>query len=459
MATDYLRPNENFDRANLTFKALRRIWLRPLIFFQLYLTVIALMFFWGPWPWPIDNGEDLLAYLAAAQVAIALGYFLSWGAVRRGHLATHQETINENVNKGLKFLKFSIIITLVLFVPTSLSRTGSFFPDVLNGINNTGYAYNDTMRLLEGKGEYVIIEYLRIFVSPFIVGLLPLSIVYWSNMSAIWRAFAVSTILSYLTIYVGTGTNKGIADLIILTPWFYYLLICTTAKKRKWSKWFFGAGVVLIFIAFLQFFNAGQMQRSGAVGQTGVMLIGSKLVRADSGALSEVISENQRSTYVSLTRYLTTGYYALAISFKVETPSTLGLGNSMFLARNADAIFDTDFYTSESIPGELERQFGFSHFGLWHSIYPWIASDVGFVGALFAMAFFAYLLGLSWGGSVQSLDHRWIVMAGMMFVLFFYISANNQIFQSGETCAGFFLTFAMIVRNKLHRFKQGQPSN
>ncbi|NML47779.1 hypothetical protein HHL11_28785 [Ramlibacter sp. G-1-2-2] len=54
-----------------------------------------------------------------------------------------------------------------------------------------------------------------------------------------------------------------------------------------------------------------------------------------------------------------------------------------------DAIFSTDFFTSDSLRGLLEDQTGWSMQGLWDSIYPWPASDFGFTGALVAVGLFA----------------------------------------------------------------------
>lgn len=451
MRNTYSNSADNFDRANISPKRLKQIWLLPLIFFQSYLLFMTFIFFFGPWRWPIDNGRDLFLYLTASQAFIAVGYLFSWNQVQKCRAKVIEDVIDRNVMSGLRFLKISLILTLVMFIPTSLSRTGSIFPDVINGLNNTGYAYNDTAKLIDGNRDYVLVEYIRIMVSPLLIGVIPLTIVHWGGLSKIWKALSLLSIIGFLSIYIGTGTNKGLAEFIVLTPWFYYLIICIGQKSRTRSRWLVAAGIALLFIAFLQFFNAGQLQRSGMVGETGVMFDGRRLIRSDSRALENVLSEGQIKTYVSFTRYLSTGYYALALSFEVDTPSTLGLGNSMFLARNADAIFDTDFFTQESIPGKLERQLGFPQFGLWHSIYPWLASDFGYGGSLVIMAIFAYIFGISWGYSVISMDHRWIILLSLMFVLFFYISANNQVFQSGETCIGFFATIGMIYFSKIRK--------
>ena len=65
------------------------------------------------------------------------------------------------------------------------------------------------------------------------------------------------------------------------------------------------------------------------------------------------------------------------------------------------------------------------------------------------MAAFAYLLGLSWGFSLLTASHQWIVLFYLLLILFFYIPAINQIFQSGKTCMAFvFMLLALILGKK-----------
>jgi hypothetical protein len=71
---------------------------------------------------------------------------------------------------------------------------------------------------------------------------------------------------------------------------------------------------------------------------------------------------------------------------------------------------------------------------------------VGFIGSLLVMGGFAYLLGLSWGAALLTASAHWTVMLFLVLVLFFYAPANNQVFQSGETCCAFFILLFMVLR-------------
>jgi hypothetical protein len=419
---------------------LRRLWMRPLVFFQLYLSTTVLLFFFGPWPWNVDDPLLLATYLLAAQGFIAAGYLMAWRRVRWLH-GTGQKAVR-HVATGISYLRWALLISFVLLIPTSLSRTGSVLPNIFFGLSDVGFAYNQNFERLEGGNAFVMVEYLRMLFAPFLVAVFPLTVVYWSQLSIRLKVLCLVVIIFNLSLYIATGTNKGFADIVITLPMLMFLSVSAGILRLRFRRHTLVIAFVVLLAGFLQFFGIGQIQRIGGVGEFGVFNTGLGLIEADSAnAASQFLTDNLRIIFESLVRYLTTGYYALSLGFSVEHASTFGLGHSMFTARNADAIFETSHFTWGSIPGLLELQSNFGMFTLWHSIYPWIASDVGFVGTLFVMGIFGYLLGLSWGYSLLTLSPKWVTLLYLLLILFFYIPANNQIFQSGET----FMAFLLIL--------------
>jgi hypothetical protein len=427
----------------------RNVWLRPLLFFQFYLTAILLLFFLGPWPWPVSNPYALGAYLIAAQFCIAFGYLLAWRRVT-AQFSKLALVKAERTNAGLLFLKKSILLTLILALPTSLSRTGQIIPNVLGGLADVGLAYNDYVSFISSGNPYVFVEYVRIFFAPLLIGLLPLTVTYWERLTFRWRCLAGFAFVMHLSIYVASGVNKGIADAIILLPWFWYLARADRVPTSYRRKLLIAAALAVFGFLFLTFFAEGQRLREGNVGEAGVIFDGIEIISAREYGSWEPFQGGAQIAYESLARYLTSGYYGLWLGMQVDSPSTFGFGNSLFLARNADWLSGGDYFTAKSVPGEIERVFGWGQFRMWHSIYAWLASDVGFLGALVVIAAFAYFLGLCWGMSILSLDHRWLCLLSLMLTMFYYISANNQIFQSAETFIGFFVLIIMLWQRK-HR--------
>lgn len=430
---------------------LRRKWLAPLVFFEIYLALTVAMFFFGPWAWEAKNPILLATYLLASQSFIAVGYLFAWRKTRKLYCVEVKPV--RYLPSGVIFLKRALLVTFVLLIPTSLSRTGALLPNIVDGLTDAGASYTGNFERLEQGNAFILIEYLRIIVSPFLVAVFPLTVVYWSHLPIQTRILALTAIFFNLSLYISTGTNKGIADVIVTLPLLIFLGVSAGALKLRVSKRFLIVVFVVVIFAFLQFFGMGQTQRGGDVGEFGIFNSGLGLLHADKNhPVSMLLTDSQRIIFESLARYIGQGYYALSISFNIEHSSTFGFGHSMFLARNADAIFHTTSFTLGSFPGLLERQSGWGMFTLWHSIYPWLASDFGFIGALFVVGFLSYLLGLSWGRSLLTLDPRSIALSYLLLILLFYIPANNQIFQSGETCIAFFILLIGLMLRKPIRY-------
>lgn len=434
----------------MELSTLRRAWIAPLVFFQCYLGLTVVLFFAGPWQWDNPHPTLLVGYLLGAQSIIAIGYSMSWSGVRDSVICPAER--EEEIARTIGFLRRALVISLILLIPTSLSRTGAVLPNVLDGIRDTGGAYNRNLARLEEGNAYQIVEYLRIVVSPYLMAVLPLTVVLWGRLSNQFRWVACLVIIFNLAVYIATGTNKGFADLVVTLPWLVALGVAARTLQFRIPRSVLIPMFVLLFVLFLQFFGMGQAQREGGVGELGVLNTGSGLLFADpQHPVSRMLGDSGRITFESITRYVGQGYYALSMAFDVNYQSTLGFGNSMFMARNADAMFGTNYFTAGSLPGLLEEQTGWGMFTLWHSIYPWLASDFGFTGALLVLGGFAYLLGLSWGRSLTTLAAPWLLMTFMMIVLFFYIPANNQIFQSAETCVAFFMVAARLLWQRKSR--------
>ena len=420
-------------------------WLAPLVFFQVYLSITVWLFFFGPWPWDVDQPGLLFAYLAAAPVCIGAGYLMAWRRV--GLMTVVPARIEAETVDGIGFLKIALGITALLALPSSMSRTGSWIPDIAAGVGNTGLAYNENFERLTAGNAFVAVEYLRMLASPWLTAVFPLTVLYWSRLGWGWRTVALALIAFNLAMYLGTGTNKGFADLVVTLPWLVLLAVSTGLLRIPRFGLKLSIASTVMLVAFLYFFGAGQQQREGSGSEYGTFFTGAAVVQADGGHfISSLLPEEFRLVFEALSRYVVHGYYALSLALQTDSPSTLGLGHSMFLARNADGLFGTDHFVWRSLPGLLERNEAWGMFLLWHSIYPWLASDVGFVGALGVLAALAYLFGLAWGHSLSTASARWTVLLFLLFVLFYYVPANNQVFQSGETCIGFFMLLWMVRR-------------
>ena len=424
----------------------KAMWLAPLIFFELYLTFIGALFFFGPWPWIVKDPLSIGRYLILANFFIAAGYALSWLFI--GSLSDEDQSAH--LTRGTTWLRSSVIASWAMAVPTSLARTGHIFPDIMVGLNDPGSAYLDGLQFATKSNPYVSFEYIRLLLSPLLVALPALTIVFWRPASMALRVAASGAIVFYLAIFIARGQNKGLADMLVLLPFFVVAAGPFSFQRLSFGRVFAAGGFAAILLFFVgYYFSLTQAQRSGGTVLNGTYAFGTITLLPFIPVWMEYLPTNIEYVIVALARYLGQGYQALALTFDTPHESTLGVGNSMFLARNADRLFNTDFFTTHSLPGLLEQELGWRMYGLWHSIYPWLASDVGYGGALIVVGGFAFLLGLSWGKSITTKHPLWLAMLTLMLTLFFYIPANNQIFQSAETTVAFVLILALLFLQRV----------
>ncbi len=94
-----------------------------------------------------------------------------------------------------------------------------------------------------------------------------------------------------------------------------------------------------------------------------------------------------------LTRYWTQGYQGLSECLDLPFKWCYGLGHSTFLMRYAGVFAaNHDYFLQRSYPYRLEAETGYDVSYYWHTIYPWLASDLTFPGALVAVGLLAALL-------------------------------------------------------------------
>jgi hypothetical protein len=449
----------------------------PLIFFQLYLLGTVLLFAFGPWQWIIADNMKLFGFLLASQLMIAVGYVLAvW---REG---PWQRRVTEP-RSGILLFRLSLAVNIVLAAPTAWARSNSWVPNIVAGLQNPGIVYMESVDRLMVFGPHVYVEYARILLAVVILPMVPLTIIYWRSLSRIERFLAGATIAWYLSIFIAVGQNKGLADAI--ATWAILIIAGIIFRRLPLRSLLIKLPIAyaVSLVLFFSYFGMTQLLRHGGAvandpgtltwyapvestepvaetaddaGDGRGLHVGTgptSIVAYPDHLVARIAPDFVRNAYESFARYLGQGYQALAFSIDYAHPSTLGVGNSMFLSRNVDRVLKTDFFESQSLPGILERETGWSRQMQWHSIYTWLASDVGLAGTLLVMGVLGFVLAKSWVRTIRTAEPVWATMLYMMLIIFFYIPANNQIMQSGETAIGFIaLSLLIFVRWVISRF-------
>jgi len=403
----------------------------PIVFFLSYLGFTILLFVVGPWEYSVTNPVQLYLFLFLSHLALLLGYLKGASGAARGYSGKWQLQ---------RLVLWSALATLTVFFPTSLFRTGHALPDVVYGLTYPGEAYAVSQDLRHA-GE-PLVEYLRIFLGPLLGFLLPLTVFYWPRLTHIVRVIGVAGILSTVALFIAMGTNKAIADTVLLVPLMVISSHFARVIKLNWKR-IVGLAVAAAcaLLLFLLFFGNAVSSREGSA------IVGGYFPAGDSSVDSEnllVGHLNDKSAMMleGLDMYLTQGYYALSLSLREPFVPMFGVGNSMFLLRQIVRITGDERITEMSYPARIEK-YGWDAEGLWSSIYPWIASDVSFPGTILVVYLIGRLFALSWLDTLGGANPFGVVLFSQFVIMLFYFPANNQLLQAGEGFTAFWGTLIL----------------
>lgn len=398
--------------------------LLPIIFFITYLNFTVFLFAFGPWPYPVTDGTKLYIFLSFAHLALLGGYLSA--AFRKpqgyyGHWSVQ------------RLVTLSLIVNLLSFFPTSAFLTGRAIPNIRGAVGNLGQAYVNSRRLRE-EGTPVIM-YLRMFMGPFLAMLLPLTIFYWKKLKPAIRRWAVIAILGDVAIYLAMGTNAGIARFVLLTPWLFLAGHLSGRQRLNWlRKGHLLVGSIILLALFFLFFTSAMSTRGSSLLAHYFPAI--RTYADIDNLMVRYLPPDVQNGVLGLTSYVTHGYYALYLSLDEPFVPMFGVGNSMFLYRQATRI--TGIHTIMDLPYPVRiEKYGWNAYGLWSTIYSWIASDVSFPGTILVVFLIGRLFALSWLDTLRGSNPFAVAVLAQFLIMLFYFPANNQLLQSGEGFAAF----------------------
>jgi hypothetical protein len=413
--------------------------LLPIVFFEAYLAGTVLLFAFGPWPFPVQDGTKLYAFLALAHLALLFGYLR--GIRRPGRVYTGKVPV-------ARLALISLIVTAVLFVPTVSFRTGSLLPNVAAGVSDAGAVYEES-NLMRQTG-LPLIEYIRFVVAVPLFLLLPLTVFYWNRLSRPLRVASLVCLLGIPMTFVAMGTNKAIADIAILLPWLLFASYLAGNLKTSVIRATIAVTISACLLGvFVVFFALTQVSRSGSGSRFGYF----PHIRARADYTNPLLrgwSPEIQTGVLGLVTYLSQGYYGLYLSLDKPAGFSYGVGHSMFLYRQAARLPGMAWIADTPYPVRIEED-GWSTYGLFASIYPWLASDATFPGTLILIFVIGRCLAVTWSETLLGDNPFAVAMFAQFLIMVYYFPANNQCFQSGESFSAFWGTCVMwlLTRSRL----------
>lgn len=414
----------------------RLLLFAPLIFIQAYLSFTLVLLALGPVEFRLHDAWSVYSYAIAGQFAIAVGYLL--GLYGKKKKSPASKKLYPRV--GL-YIATSLIVTLA----TTLYQSDSGL-SLFEALKNPGDAYHAKTAIsqhgIAGR-ENLMVSIPKTILSPVATLLIPGGILIYSSMSRKVRGFWWVAVVGVAVRTLLIGTNKGLVDLVLPIPWLLLLRgmqleqvseIRNNKRSLPFSLWKVLSVAVVLFAVVISYFIYSVYSRNAAYRQE---LAGCAVGWSWSYGIS-LPAYVEQGIY-NINNYLCQGYFGLDGCLNLDFVPCYGCGNSPFLVRRVAPIFTSnpDALFWDSYPGRLDTAAGYSVATQWHTIYPWMASDITFPGAIIFIGIAGFIFSRSWFAAVVLRNIFAVGAFCHLLLLFFYVPLNNTIFMYPESMIAF----------------------
>jgi hypothetical protein len=420
-----------------------------------YLIFGFALFLIAPFNWNIENSVFLSIYFCLMILMFTIGFQSRLRKV---------VFVSEPVNFKNAIL-LGTACTLILLIPTTLLYSGKYPWQLAELLANQSEAYLNYQEKLRASSssDRAPVAIFRAILHPLIFAVLPLTIIHWNKLSSILKLCSIIVIASAIITSLARGTDRETSDLILLV--FSSWLIVhfrgrnnpdnffeNRKKQKKYAK------KVLLSVTFLTFMISAY-----------AFFVERKLARYNGNYFAACVGSDQDICLtnaainmswigdwgifaIGITAgYMSAGYYGLNLAMGLDFQSTYGTGFSPLVVRFYESLTGDSSLYLNSYTYRM-RALGWSDEYTWSTLMVWFANDVGFFGALIVLFLLSMLFGAAWRDAVLAKDDRAAIVFVLLFIMFIYLPANNQIGQTLD------LSFAFLFWLFCWQFFKRRPT-
>ena len=425
-------------------KAIPRRLLLPWKLFVAYVFVTMGISFFGPWYYV--GYEKLYVFFFVLGFLLLSTIAFHIGSRKQVHLSVHR-TEKSPKFPNAKFLKVSFVVAFLvcsLLLLSNLSKYGLHSGGNVADLMAKAYRKSVTHERVGSGLAFHLYQYGYSFC--FIV--MTLGLYRFRELKFVYKLLLIGV---YITSTINTvyyvGSNKILGDILVIIMSVSLVKLARQGPSRlRVRHAFLGVIVVLsVLLALSSVLSArlGEWDVGAAEAKPAKLDPNHWMLRALPGTLVEGIGV---AIY-----YPTQGYYGLSLSLQQPFEWTMGLGSSFALKSILAQLLGIGHEDlPKTYPERAELKTGYPAFASWHTIFPWLASDFTFLGAIVIVAIAAYVYSICWKESIYNENPFSLLLFAFLSILFVYVPANNQIAQTGTSLFAFVLAFVgWINRRKL----------
>jgi hypothetical protein len=433
----------------MSVKLRNRILNLPLLLVSSYLLLSLILFVFSPM-FPYANyGVLATLYGLAAVGCFAIGYMF---CVR--HFEGRPARLELGTSKLDALIVAMSALTIIFYVPQiqmAFSHTGAV--GILDVFSDIGQNYLRKDALIEELGDEALGPFYTIvnLISFTQVAVFVLPLFRWKDIGITARLAYFAALITQFYFFVTIGTMSGIfyAMMLSFSGWLAgrYLGSLSTPEATRLAVKKISRMLIACVVAGLVFFLFMVFTLSSRSSRITVDLPG--FYEQDS-IVYRVFGPEIGDGFGLALAYITNGWYGLSNSFNVDFVWTKGLSSSR--------VFTSYYYrfagiVSEPIPLSYpvrqENITGYPPFAYWHTVFPWLASDFTFPGALILTALFAMCYAKIWINTIREGCLISATLFGLLSLAAFFMNANLQVLDNKQ------LTLALVGLCLMYPFRRG----
>lgn len=412
-------------------KLLRSI---PIKLISLYIMFTLLISFFGPMKYYNYDKTEVALYILAFLICLWFGYLLAYKSKRNigktksslGTTKLYNKLIEKPSIKPFLILAIKIaLISIILEFSELLIKNPSVF-----SLSKIASNYLDIRNELSSNNSYSFALIFRFFTGFFRNIAIILGMYYWKELQKKYKVYLiVYTVLLVMVNVIAYGTQKFLGDLTI-----YGVIIGSIkmigverAKKRKIVRYCF----ILLVVVFISF-SIIQVQRYSYLG----INASNYSMRSDGSSyydLDHIVFKIFGTNFgfgvaTLLSGYISAGYYGLSLSLKLPFKWTYGFGSSYVMSTFLNRFLGLPNLYEMTYINRMTETFGRNGLRTWNTIFPWLASDLTYFGALLFFIPVGYIWSKSWYEIIKYKNPVSIVLFATITLGLVFVPANNQLF-------------------------------
>lgn len=428
----------------------------------LYLFITLFLYLFGPFAWKTNHPVIFWALQITYLIMMLLGYAIGL------KIKTNKNRIwQESDSRRIVGLIKPMMVINVIFIIINLFRSfgfsnfdfASLCQRIIFGLNDMGAGYNTYQSMIDIlNGAQVIGGYFMSFLNlvwDFLaLPVLILSCFYFKRLNLGYKLLTIVSYILTIISYVSIGTNIGVFRIIMLVGLFCFLKMLKKSynepsirqSRKKFSTYLL---VIIGVFGFISFFVNTMKSRGGILlWETSSYNVGGVPLNRDS-LLLNILPDSLIIPLITISGYLTQGYYGFSLSLLKPWKPTFGIGNCkalMNLIPGLDSIYAKTYQYRIT-------EYGWDDYVQWHTMYTWFANDVSFLGVIVIMFLLGLLLAVVYRECLESDNPFAPTMLYYLAVIIFFIPCNNQVFQSTGLLFSFLLILALWLCTRKRKIK------